>query len=83
MATETEEIRGVGHSVRRVEDDRFIRGRGNYIDDINLPGQLHMAILRSPWAHATLKGIDSSKASALPGVIAVVTGELMAQHNLA
>ena len=83
MVTESEEIRGVGHSVRRVEDDRFIRGRGNYIDDINLKGQLYMSILRSPWAHATLKGIDASAASALPGVVAVVTGELMAQHNLA
>ena len=83
MVTEREEIRGVGHSVRRVEDDRFIRGRGNYIDDINLKGQLYMSILRSPWAHATLKGIDASAASALPGVVAVVTGELMAQHNLA
>ena len=47
MVTEREEIRGVGHSVRRVEDDRFIRGRGNYIDDINLKGQLYMSILRS------------------------------------
>ena len=83
MASETEEIRGVGHSVKRVEDDRFIRGAGNYIDDIHLPGMLHMAILRSPYAHATLNGIDASKAQALPGVIAVVTGELMAQHNLA
>jgi carbon-monoxide dehydrogenase large subunit len=83
MATQSEEIRGVGHSVRRVEDDRLIQGRGNFIDDINLKGQLYMAILRSPWAHATLKGIDSSAASALPGVVAVVTGELMAQHNLA
>ncbi len=83
MATETEEIRGVGHSVKRVEDDRFIRGAGNYIDDIHLPGMLHMAILRSPYAHATINGIDASKAQALPGVIAVVTGELMAQHNLA
>jgi carbon-monoxide dehydrogenase large subunit len=83
MATETEAIRGLGHSVRRVEDDRFIRGAGNYIADITLPGMLHMAILRSPYAHAKLNGIDSSKAAALPGVIAVVTGELMAQHNLA
>ena len=83
MATETEEIRGIGHSVRRVEDDRFIRGAGNYIDDINLPGMLHMAILRSPYAHANLTSIDASRAQALPGVIAVVTGELMAQHNLA
>src|SRR6186997_1862170 len=83
MATEAEEIRGIGHRVRRKEDDRFIRGAGNYIDDIHLPGMLHMAILRSPYAHAKLIGIDASRASALPGVIAVVTGELMAQHNLA
>ena len=83
MAAETEEIRGIGHSVRRVEDDRFIRGAGNYIDDIHLPGMLYMAILRSPYAHAKLNGIDASRAQALEGVIAVVTGELMAQHNLA
>jgi aerobic carbon-monoxide dehydrogenase large subunit len=83
MATEAEEIRGLGHSVKRVEDDRFIRGKGNYIDDIHLPGMLHMAILRSPYAHAKLNGIDASRAQALPGVIAVVTGELMAAHNLA
>ncbi|HSD48860.1 MAG TPA: molybdopterin cofactor-binding domain-containing protein, partial [Actinomycetota bacterium] len=83
MASETEEIRGIGHSVRRVEDDRFIRGKGTYVDDIKLPGMLHMAILRSPYAHAKINGIDASRAQALPGVIAVVTGELMAQHNLA
>jgi aerobic carbon-monoxide dehydrogenase large subunit len=83
MATDAEEIRGLGHSVRRVEDDRFIRGAGNYIEDINLPGMLHMKILRSPYAHAKLNGIDGSRAQALDGVIAVVTGELMAQHNLA
>ena len=83
MATETEEIRGIGHSVRRKEDDRFIRGRGNYIDDVQLPGMLHMAILRSPYAHAKLNSIDASAAQAMPGVVAVVTGELMAQHNLA
>src|SRR5213596_3300740 len=83
MPTETEEIRGLGHRVKRKEDDRFIRGKGNYIDDIHLPGMLHMAILRSPYAHAKLKSIDASRAQALPGVIAVVTGELMAQHNLA
>ena len=83
MATEAEEIRGVGHSVRRKEDDRFIRGKGTYIEDVNLPGMLHMAILRSPFAHAKINGIDTSRAAAVPGVIAVVTGELMAQHNLA
>ena len=76
-------IGGVGHSVPRVEDARFLQGRGNYLDDINLPGMLHMAILRSPVAHANLVSIDSSAAMEVPGVLAVVTGELMAAHNLA
>jgi carbon-monoxide dehydrogenase large subunit len=79
----TTEVRGIGHSVKRKEDDRFIRGRGNYVDDVNLPGMLHMAILRSPFAHAQINSIDASAAEALPGVVAVVTGELLAQHNLA
>ena len=79
----THEVRGVGHSVRRKEDARFLRGRGQYFDDITLPGMLHMEILRSPYAHARLGSIDTSAAEALPGVVAVVTGELMAQHNLA
>ncbi len=79
----TAEIGGIGHSVRRKEDDRFIQGAGRYVDDIVLPGMLHMAILRSPLAHARLVSIDSSEAEALDGVVAVVTGELMAAHNLA
>ena len=73
--------RPAASSARRTT--RFIVGRGNYIDDIKLPGMLHMAILRSPIAHATITSIDTSKAAALPGVVAVVTGELLAQHNLA
>jgi carbon-monoxide dehydrogenase large subunit len=73
----------LGRSVKRKEDDRFIRGAGNYVDDINLPGMLHMSILRSPFAHARINSIDTSRAAALPGVIAVVTGELLSQHNLA
>jgi carbon-monoxide dehydrogenase large subunit len=73
----------IGRSVKRKEDDRFIRGRGNYVDDVRLPGMLHMAILRSPLAHARIRSIDTQAASALPGVVAVVTGELLAQHNLA
>ena len=79
----TQEIRGIGHSVERKEDARFIRGKGNYVDDITLPGMLHMELLRSPYAHARIGSVDTSRAAALPGVIAVVTGELMAQHNLA
>jgi aerobic carbon-monoxide dehydrogenase large subunit len=73
----------LGKSVKRKEDERFVRGRGNYLDDIKLPGMLHMAILRSPYAHARINSIDTSRAAALDGVVAVVTGELLAQHNLA
>ncbi|HKE98478.1 MAG TPA: aerobic carbon-monoxide dehydrogenase large subunit [Actinomycetes bacterium] len=77
------EVAGIGHSLRRREDDRFIRGKGTYVEDVQLPGMLHMAILRSPVAHARIASIDTSQAAALPGVVAVVTGELLAQHNLA
>ncbi len=73
----------IGESIKRKEDARFIRGKGNYLDDFELPDMLHMAILRSPHAHARIKSIDTSAASGMPGVIAVVTGELMAQHKLA
>ena len=79
----TTEPRGLGHSVKRIEDARFIRGRGNYVDDITLPNMLHMELLRSPVAHARITSVDTSRAAALPGVVAVVTGDLMAQHNLA
>jgi carbon-monoxide dehydrogenase large subunit len=79
----TQEIRGLGHSVKRKEDERFIRGKGTYVDDITLPGMLHLELLRSPFAHARIRSIDTSRAAALPGVVAVVTGELMAQHSLA
>ena len=77
------EIKGLGHSAPRKEDARFIRGKGNYFDDIVLPGMLYLELLRSPYAHARIRSIDTSRAAALPGVVAVVTGELMAQHNLA
>src|SRR2546425_9765334 len=74
---------GIGESIKRKEDGRFLRGKGNYIDDMSLPGMLHMAILRSPHAHARIKSIDTAAAGAKPGVTAVVTGDLMAQHKLA
>jgi carbon-monoxide dehydrogenase large subunit len=64
-------------SMKRVEDQRFVRGQGNYIDDVNLPGMLHSAILRSPFAHARIKSIDTSAAEALPGVVAVITGAVL------
>src|SRR5437660_9437964 len=73
----------IGESIKRKEDARFLRGKGNYLDDFVLPNMLEMAILRSPHAHARINSIDTTAASAMPGVIAVVTGELMAQHKLA
>ena len=83
--TATEHHHGgwLGKSVKRREDARFIRGKGNYVEDIKLPGMLHMAVLRSPFAHARINSIDTSRAEQSPGVVAVVTGELLAQHNLA
>ena len=77
------EIGGIGHSVKRVEDARLIEGQGNFLDDIALPGMLHMALVRSPVAHARINGIDTEAATAVDGVLAVVTGELMDAHGLA
>src|SRR5882672_9527130 len=76
------QICGMGHSMKRKEDPRFIRGRGNYVDDIQLPGMLHMDIVRSPFAHAKIKSINTDKAMKVPGVLAVITGETLAKYNL-
>ena len=57
-----------GASVPRKEDPRYLRGEGRFVDDIVLPGMLHMEILRSPLAHARITSIDVSKAWAIPGV---------------
>ncbi|HEY7970244.1 MAG TPA: hypothetical protein VID95_09640, partial [Candidatus Limnocylindrales bacterium] len=78
----TPEVGGMGHSVKRKEDPRFIRGQGEYIDDVNLPGQLWLDIVRSPYAHATIKVIDSSEALKVPGVLAVVTGKDLEGYRL-
>jgi len=83
MALDEIKIGGLGASRKRVEDNRFIRGKGNYVDDVVLPGMLHMEILRSPLAHARIKSIDVSGAWAIPGVRLVLTGEMMAARNLA
>ena len=64
----------IGQPVRRKEDLRLITGKGRFSDDVNLPGQVYAAMLRSPHAHARIRGIDNRKALALPGVIAVLTG---------
>ncbi len=73
---------GIGASLKRVEDHRFLTGNGHYTDDINRPGQSHAWILRSPHAHARIKGIDIAKAAAADGVIAILTGEDMAADGV-
>ncbi|MCU7726515.1 aerobic carbon-monoxide dehydrogenase large subunit [Actinoplanes sp. KI2] len=73
---------GFGRMLRK-EDPRFIRGRGRYTDDIQLPGMLHLAILRSPFAHARIVSVDTSAAEASPGVKLVVTGAMLAEKGLA
>ena len=66
---------GISQPVRRVEDERLLRGQGSYIDDIDLPGQARAYFLRSPHAHANVVRIDVARAAAAPGVVAVLTGE--------
>src|SRR6202795_5015868 len=66
---------GIGQTVRRKEDARLVTGRGNYSDDVNLPGQAYGAAVRSPHAHALIRSIDVTAARAMPGVLAVLTGQ--------
>jgi aerobic carbon-monoxide dehydrogenase large subunit len=77
MATQVEETTTtlIGARMKRVEDPGMITGTAKYIDDLKLPGMAHVAILRSPYAHARIKGIDTAKAAAHPGVVAVYTGK--------
>ena len=63
-----------GDTVRRAEDHRFLTGKGNYIDDITMPGQAHGVVVRSPYAHARINGFDADAARRAPGVLLVVTG---------
>ena len=65
---------GIGAAVRRKEDRRFLTGRGSYVDDIHKPGELWAQIVRSPLAHARIRGIATDAARAAPGVVAVFTG---------
>jgi carbon-monoxide dehydrogenase large subunit len=74
MATATEK-RLFGAAIKRREDPRFITGRGQYVDDVKLPGMTYAAFVRSPHAHAKIKGINAAKAKAVPGVVAVYTGQ--------
>ena len=73
---------GIGASVKRKEDIRFITGKGRYTDDVNRPGQAHAYFVRSPHAHANIKSIDASAALASPGVVAVFTGDDIAADKL-
>ena len=66
--------RHLGKPLKRKEDPRLIQGLAHYVDDIVLPGLLHVAILRSPYAHAKIRSVDASKAQAAPGVVQVLTG---------
>ncbi len=73
---------GIGASVKRREDGRFLAGRGRYVDDMNRPGQVYAAIRRSDRPHARIRGIDTSAAAAAPGVIAIYTGADMAADGI-
>src|SRR5579862_844291 len=66
---------GIGQPVRRREDLRLLTGNGRYSDDVSLPGQAYAVMLRSPHAHALIRAIDTAAARAMPGVLAVLTGE--------
>ena len=70
-----------GKSIKRREDPRFITGRGNYVDDLKLPGMTYAAFVRSPHANARIKGIDVKTAKSHPGVVAVFTGKDMTGVN--
>ncbi len=72
----------IGKSVKRVEDKRFITGRGRYTDDIVLPGMTYAYILRSPYAHARIKSIDTSAAEAMEGVVTIMTGEEVGHYGV-
>src|ERR687885_100917 len=74
---------GMGHSVKRKEDPRFIQGKGTYVDDIRLPGMVYLDIVRSPYAHARITRINAEAALALPGVLAVITGKDLDAAGLA
>ena len=73
---------GIGQPVRRKEDRRLITGKGRFSDDMNLPGQTHAVMLRSPHAHARIKSIDIGPAMAVPGVVAVLTGRDLVSDGL-
>ena len=74
-ASDFSKLPHIGESVRRKEDMRFLTGAGQYTDDINLPNQRYAVFVRSPHAHAAIKGVNVAKAEAMPGVAKVFTGK--------
>lgn len=82
MQEREDSIKGVGCSRKRKEDARFVQGTGRYTDDLKFPGMLFADMVRSPYAHARIKGINKEKALALPGVHAVLTAEDLKPLNL-
>ena len=72
----------VGKAIKRVEDRRLITGKGRYLDDVKLAGTAHIAILRTPYAHANITSVDTSSAQTMPGVVDVFTGEDMPVNPL-
>ena len=77
-----ERLQGVGCKRKRVEDVRFVQGKGSYVDDLKLPGMLYGDFARSPYGHARIKNIDTSKAKAVRGVLAVLTAADLKPLNL-
>ena len=76
--TKTKPPKGyIGRALKRVEDPRLIQGRATYVDDLVLPGMLHLVVLRSPYAHARINSLKTDAAKAVPGVVAVFTGDLI------
>ena len=73
---------GIGASLPRREDLALLTGRAHFIDDIDLPGQLHAYFVRSPHAHARIRAIDGAEAMAVPGVVAVLTGRDLAADGV-
>ena len=76
------EIGGMGHSVKRKEDLRFVQGKGTYVEDVHLPGMVYGHMVRSPYAHARVKAIRTDEARKLPGVLAVITGQDLEKAGL-
>ena len=74
MATADAPTKMFGQALKRREDPRLITGKGNYVGDLKLPGMHHVALVRSPYGHARIRGIDAKKALNHPGVVAVITG---------